>query len=219
MSSHPNLSRERILVAALAIVDAEGMEALSMRRLARDLSVQAMSLYNHITNREEIIDALVEVVIEEMGAPDLAVPWIEAVRRQALATHEVLVRHPWAAMMIMSRVNVGPARFRLVDRMIGCFVNAGFSLAAADAAANLVDSFTYGYTLQEVTFPLTEGTYREVAEAYIDQIPEERYPYLRRMAGAVMDGSYSGVHDFTFGLDLMLAALAASSPGKLPSRS
>jgi hypothetical protein len=159
------------------------------------------------------------MVIEEMGAPDLAVPWIEAVRRQALATHEVLVRHPWAAMMIMSRVNVGPARFRLVDRMIGCFVNAGFSLAAADAAANLVDSFTYGYTLQEVTFPLTEGTYREVAEAYIDQIPEERYPYLRRMAGAVMDGSYSGVHDFTFGLDLMLAALAASSPGKLPSRS
>jgi len=184
------------------------MEALSMRRLARELSVQAMSLYNHIANRDEIIDALVEMVIEEMGSPDLSVPWIDSVRRQAVASHEVLVRHPWAAMMIMSRVNVGPARFRFVDRMIGCFVNAGFSLPDADHATNLIDSFVYGYTLQEVTFPLEEGTYQEVASAYIDQIPADRYPYLHRMAGAVMAGTYSGMHDFTFGLELILSALA-----------
>jgi AcrR family transcriptional regulator len=218
MSSRRILSPEKILAAALAIADAEGVDALSMRRIARDLGVQAMSLYNHIANRDEIIDALVEVVIDEMGAPDLTLPWIEAIRRQARASHEVLLRHPWAAMMIMSRMNVGAARFRFVDRMIGCFVHAGFTLPEADHATNLVDSFVYGYTLQEITFPLAEGTYREVAAAYLDQIPEDRYPFLHRMAGAVIDGSYSGVHDFAFGLELILSGLAALPTGGHPLR-
>jgi AcrR family transcriptional regulator len=207
MSTYRNLSREKILAAALTIADDEGIEAMSMRRLARELSVQAMSLYNHIRNRDDIIDALVEIVITEMGAPDLTLPWSDAIRRQARATREVLLRHPWATMMIISRINVGDARFSFVDRMIGCFVQAGFSYPDADHAVNLVESFVYGYTLQEMTFPLAAGTYREVATEYLDQIPKHRYPYLHGMARAVSDGSYSGEHDFSFGLEAILASL------------
>jgi len=209
MSTYRTLTREKILDAALSLADSEGIDALSMRRLARELSVQAMSLYNHIENRDEIVDAIVETVIAEMGAPDLTLPWIEAVRQQAYTTHGVLLHHRWATMMIISRMNVGAARFRYVDGMIGCFVQAGFSYPDADHAVNLVESFVYGFTLQELTFPLAPGTYEEVATAYLDRIPVEQYPYLHGMARTVIDGIYSGVHDFSFGLEAILSALAA----------
>lgn len=207
MSTGKALNREKILTVALMIADQDGIEALSMRKLGAELSVQAMSLYNHITNRDEIIDALVEMVIEEMGTPDPRQPWKKTIRTQAHATHDVLLRHPWASMEIISRMNIGPARFRYVDRMIGCFVTAGFTNPQADHAMNTVESYIYGFTLQELTFPLAPGTYQDVASDYIDRIPYEQYPYLHGMAQSVISGEYDGIHDFSTGLAVILDAV------------
>lgn len=212
--SRPNiLTRDAIISAALSLADTDGLEALSMRRLATELSVKAMSLYNHVSNRDEIIDAIVERVIEEMDAPDLSLPWDAAIRAQGHATHDTLLRHPWSSLAIMSRMNVGPARFRYVDRMIGCFLNGGFSISDADYAMNMVESYIYGFTLQELTFPLEAGTYQETAASYIDAIPSDRYPYLHRMTHAVMYGEYDGTHDFSRGLDAIIEAFAAEGNG------
>lgn len=211
MSRRPTLTKSAIIGAALSLADTDGLESLSMRRLATELSVKAMSLYNHVSNRDEIVDALVERVIEEMGAPDLSLPWNTAIRAQGHATHDALLRHPWASLAIMSRMNIGPARFRYVDRMIGCFLNAGFSIPDADYAMNTVESYIYGFTLQELTFPLRDGTYQETAAAYIDAIPSDRYPYLHRVAHAVMHGEYDGTHDFSRGLDAIIETIQAGS--------
>ena len=119
------LSRERVLRAAIHLADEGGIEALSMRKLAQELGVKAMSLYNHVANKNDLLDGIVDVVIGEIEAPDLSTDWKTAMRRRATSTHEMLLRHPWATMVIMSRVNVGPANLRYVDATLGCLREAG----------------------------------------------------------------------------------------------
>ncbi|MEN9223110.1 MAG: TetR/AcrR family transcriptional regulator C-terminal domain-containing protein, partial [Thermostichus sp. BF3_bins_97] len=143
------LSRERILQAALDLADAEGLEALSMRRLAQVLGVKAMSLYNHIANKDDLIDAMVDQVISEIEFPSPAPDWKTAMRQRAISAHQVLVRHAWATLPMVSRMNVGPAMLRYVDATLGCLREAGFSPEMADHAWNALDSHIYGFTLQE----------------------------------------------------------------------
>ena len=126
------LSRERILRMALSLADAGDIEAISMRKIAQALGVQAMSLYNHVANKDDILAGIVDLVIGEIEVPDLNSDWKEAMRRRSVSAHEVLLRHPWAAIVIMSGVNVGPASLRYIDATIGCLVNAGFSWVNAD---------------------------------------------------------------------------------------
>ncbi|NEO83890.1 MAG: TetR/AcrR family transcriptional regulator [Spirulina sp. SIO3F2] len=201
------LSRERVLKAALQLVDAEGIEALSMRKLAQALGVQAMSLYNHVVNKDEIIDGIVDLVIGEIELPDRTSAWQTAMRKRARSAHTVLLQHPWATLTIVSRVNVGPANLRYVDATLGCLREAGFSWEMADHAWNAIDSHIYGFTLQELNFPFEATEYADTAARFIDLIPPEQYPYLNGLTQQVMGRAYDGIHDFELGLELLLAGL------------
>jgi AcrR family transcriptional regulator len=201
------LSRERILQAALCLADQDRLEVLSMRKLAHVLGVQAMSLYNHVAHKDDLIDGIVDRVVSEIVVPDLTVDWKTAMRRRAISAHAVLLRHPWATMALMSRVNMGPAMLRYVDATLGCLREAGFSFEMADQAWNALDSHIYGFTLQKLNFPLEAAEYSQVAEQGLSLIPADKYPYLNQLTHAVIDRRYDGLHDFEFGLELLLDGL------------
>ena len=202
------LSRERILRRAIEQADRSGIESLSMRRLAGSLGVEAMSLYNHVANKDEICDGMVDLVVSEIDVPTGAADWKAAMRRRAISAHEVLRRHPWASSLIISRVNIGPAMLRYVDATIGCLVEAGFSYEMADHAWNAIDNHIYGFTLQELNFPLEPEEYATAASQFLPLIPAETHPYMRALAELVIAGRHYGVQDFGFGLDLILDGLA-----------
>lgn len=201
------LSRERVLIAALHLADQDGIELLSMRKLAQELGVKAMSLYNHVTNRDDILDGIVDLVVSEIDLPKVGAHWQTAMRQRATSAHKVLLRHPWATMAMMSRVNVGPAMLRYVDATLGCLREAGFSYEMADHAWNAIDSHIYGFTLQALNFPLEATEYPEVAASYLSKLPAQKYPYLNQLTHYVIEGRYNGLHDFAFGLELLLTGL------------
>lgn len=201
------LSRARILDAAVALADADGLGRLSMRRLAQSLGVEAMSLYNHVRNKDDLLDGLVERVAEEFVAPESGNDWREEMRRRVRGGRDVLLRHPWATELIVSRVNVGPAMLRYVDATIGCLVRAGFSYPLADHAWNALDAYLYGFVQIELNFPFDPDEYADAAGEYLPRIPAERYPHLAAMSEEVMSGRHDGLHGIDFGLELLLAGL------------
>lgn len=201
------LSRERVLRAALQLVDEGGIAALSMRKLAQSLGVQAMSLYNHVANKDDILDGIVDIVIGEIEVPDLTTDWKTAMRRRAISAHQVLLRHPWATLEIVSRVNVGESMLRYTNATLGCLVEAGFSFEMVDRIWNAIDSHIYGFTLQELKFPFAPDEYAATAQNFLPMIPIDKYPYIHLLTQQIIDGSYDGVHNFEFGLDLILNSL------------
>jgi AcrR family transcriptional regulator len=207
------LSRERVLQAALQLADEGGLALLSMRKVAQTLGVKAMSLYNHVANKDDIIDGIVDIVVSEIEVPRFDLDWKTAMRRRAISAHEVLLRHPWATMPLVSRISVGPAMLRYVDATIGCLREAGFSYEMADHAWNAIDSHIYGFTLQELNFPIEASEYAETAASFISHIPPDQYPYMNELSQYVIDGTYDGLHDFEFGLDLILNGLDAFREG------
>ena len=202
------LSKERVLHAAVALADSIGIDSLSMRRLGQELGVEAMSLYKHVANKEDILDGIVDLVVREIEVPAIGGDWKAAMRRRAKSAHAVLLRHRWATMLLVARANVGPAMLRYVDATIGCLREAGFSYAMADHAWNAIDNHVYGFTLQELNFPFKPEEYAAAAKGFLPQLPPHQYPYLRGMSEQVIAGHHSGLHDFEFGLDLILAGLA-----------
>ena len=203
------LSKERVLLAAVRIADEEGIAALSMRRLGQALGVEAMSLYKHVANKDDLLAGIVDIVAAEIERPAIGGDWQRSMRRRAVSAHEVLLRHPWATMLIVSRANVGPAMLGYVDATIGCLKEAGFSYAMADHAWNAIDSHVYGFTLQKLNFPFEPSEYATMAKASLPMIPAAQFPYLNGMSQQVIDGQHDGLHDFEFGLDLIVDGLAA----------
>jgi AcrR family transcriptional regulator len=201
------LNRERVLQAALVLADEIGIEALSMRRLGEALGVEAMSLYKHAANKDDILGGIVDLVAGEIELPALGGDWKVAMRRRSTSAHEVLLRHPWATMLIVSRANVGPAMLRYVDATIGCLRGAGFSYRMADHAWNAIDNHVYGFTLQKLNFPFKPEEYAPAAKAFLPLIPPEQYPYLNGLSQEVIAGRHDGLHDFQFGLELILDGL------------
>jgi hypothetical protein len=128
-------------------------------------------------------------------------------RRRALSAHGVLMRHPWACGLLMSRANVGPAMLRYVDATIGCLRGAGFALPLADHAWNALDSYIYGFTLHKLNFPFEAGEYASVAAAYLPSLSAERYPAMHALTRLVATGGHDGLHSLEFGLDLLLDGL------------
>ena len=122
-----SLSRERVLKSAIKFADQHGIESLSMRKLGQLLGVEAMSLYNHVPNKDGILDGIVDIVAGEIDVPAIGGDWKKAMRRRAISAHGVLMRHPWATQLIVSRANVGPSMLRYVEATIGCLIKAGFS--------------------------------------------------------------------------------------------
>jgi AcrR family transcriptional regulator len=201
------LSPERVLRAALEMADAGGLDALSMRHLAQALKVEAMSLYNHVPSKERILDGLVELVVAEIEAPAAGGDWREAMRRRARSAHAALMRHRWATMLLVSRLNVGPNMLRYVEATIGCLRAAGFSYPMADHAWTALDAYVYGFTLQKLHFPLDPAQYAPAAAQFLPLIPPERFPHLHGMSQEVIAGRHDGMHHLELGLELLLDGL------------
>lgn len=204
-----SLNKERVFECALNMADEEGLGALSMRKLADRLGVKAMSLYNHVANKDEIIDGLVEMVVTEMSLPDATLHWRQAMEERAVRAHKVLMVHPWATHAFMSRVNSGPAMLAYVNATLGCLYEAGFSLPVADHAWNAMDNHIYGFTLQALNFPFSQEEYAQVAKQYLPMIDPTQLHYLHQLTRLVSRGEHQGVHDFNLGLGFILDGLAS----------
>lgn len=205
------LSREKILDKALAMADEQGLDALSMRKLADQLGVKAMSLYNHVANKDDLIDGLVERVMEDIPVPNPHKPWKQEMRLRGLNAHKVLMSHPWVNVPLVSRVNAGPVMLSYVNATIGCLLNAGFSIPTSDYAWNAMDNYIYGFSLQKINFPFKEGEYAQVAAEYLADFPQEQWPYLYAMTEQVALGKHDGINEFEFefGFEFILDGLEA----------
>ncbi len=201
------LTRERVLRAAVTLADEQGLASLTMRALGEGLGVQAMSLYHHVKDKDDILDGIVDLVVAEIEVPSPADPWKTAMRKRALSAHRVLLRHPWSCPLLMSRVNVGPAMLRYVDATIGCLQAASFSLPLVDHAWNAMDSHIYGFTLQKLNFPFKAEEYAVIAAAYLPSLSAEKYPAMRALTALVASGGHDGMHDLEFGLAFILDGL------------
>ena len=209
----PGLTRARITQVALALADARGVESLSMRALARELGVEAMSLYNHIRNKDDLLDAVVDTVVGRIDLPGRGSIWQNEMRRRAHSMRTVLLAHPWAPPLIVGRINVGPNMLAFIDATLGCLHAAGFSYVQADHAMNALDSLIYGFHLLERSMPVQPENYAEAARTYLPSIDAARYPHFCTLGGLVAEGSYDGVNNMAFGLDLLLQALDAHRQG------
>jgi AcrR family transcriptional regulator len=200
------LTRERVLHAALALADEQGIEAVSMRRLGAALGVEAMSLYKHVADKEAILDGIADLVAAEFEVPPRGGDWRAAIRRSALSAHEALLRHPWAGPVIESRVNPGPARLAYLDAVVGVMRDAGFDLVTIGRAFLALDSHTYGFTLQELAWPFDEERAPEAAARAAAGFAGA-YPNLQAMAEQAASGPGGVPVEFEFGLDLLLDGL------------
>ncbi len=201
------LTRDIILEKAVALADAEGIDGLSMRSLARKCGVEAMSLYNHVANKEALLQGMIEIVVADIYIPATGTPWKEAMRERAVSAHAVLMRHPWASMVMLSQADSGPVMLRWVDATIGCLREGGFSWSLADHAWNTLDSYIHGFTQQRLNFPFKESDYAAAAAEYLPFIPADTLPNLHGMAREIAEGRHDGIQEFRFGLDLLLDGL------------
>ena len=199
------LSRERVLRAAIDLADRSGLAALTMRRLGQELGVEAMSLYNHVANKDDILDGIVDLVLGDIDVPPTGTHWKAAMRQRAISAHEVLLAHPWAALQIMSRFNIGLGMTRYLDSTLGRLREGGFSVEGAMDAWHALDSHIYGFTLQELSLPFAAEEAPQVSADVLGQLSAERYPHVVEVITHVMRSGR--VEDFEFGLDLILDGL------------
>ena len=214
------LSKERVLETAIALAQREGLETLTMRRLADELGAGAMSLYHYVPNKDELLDGMVDLVFEEIEPPSLGLDWKTAMRRRAVSTREVLNRHRWAVGLMESRTTPGPASLRLHDAVLGCLREGGFSIELTIQAYSVQDAYVYGFALQEKSLPFESAEEAAVvAEKQVREFAElagerqmaalaEEFPYLAEVvAGHVAKVGYDFAAAFEYGLDLILDAL------------
>ncbi len=203
------LSRERALEVAVALADTGGIQSLTMRRLAGELGVEAMSLYHHVANKEAILDGMVDRVFSEIELPAIDADWKPAMRERASSARAALVRHPWAVGLMDSRTTPGPATLGHHDAVIGCLRQAGFSLAMAGHAFSILDSYVYGFALQEISLPFDTAEETEaVAQDMLEQLPADGFPHLAEFTVQhVLRPGYDYGEEFEFGIDLILDGL------------
>jgi AcrR family transcriptional regulator len=205
----PPLSRERVIEGAVRVADEQGAAAVTMRRIAEQLGVEAMSLYHHVANKEEILDGIVDAVFAEIELPGAHTSWKTAMRRRAASARAVLVRHVWALGLLDSRRHPGPATLRHHDRVIGCLRDAGFSVAMAAHAFSAIDSYVYGFVLQESSLPFdSEQDLAEIAGGITARMPAGTHPHLTELITQhALRPGYAYGDEFDFGLQLILDGL------------
>ncbi|PZG23137.1 TetR/AcrR family transcriptional regulator [Nonomuraea aridisoli] len=208
-----------MLEAAIRVADRGGVEAITMRRVAQELGVEAMSLYHHVPNKDAILDGVVDMVFAAIELPRAGCDdWREAIRARAFSARAVLSRHSWALGLMDSRRNPGPATLRHHDAVLGVLREAGFTLPMAAHAISLIDSYISGFVLEESSLPVTApGDMEEVAGGILARLPADELPYLTEMiVEHALRPEYDHASEFDYGLDLILDALEArreQSPG------
>ncbi|MFJ6416545.1 TetR/AcrR family transcriptional regulator C-terminal domain-containing protein [Paeniglutamicibacter sp. NPDC091659] len=209
--SKPQLSRELVLDRAMELADDVGLESLTMRSLAVALGVKPMSVYYYVAKKSEILDGLVDRVFAEADSARFRQddPWQRAMRERALTLRSVLDRHRWALGLIESRTSPGSATLRHHNETLGILRRAGFSVEMAARAYALLDSYIYGFVLQESTIPVGDATtVSDVAASMVEQFESGQYPYLLEVATeVVMKPGYDFGSQFEVGLDLVILGL------------
>ncbi len=201
------LTRERVLHAAVALADEGGIEALSMRKLAEVLGVKAMSLYNHVANKGEILDGMIDVVASETDLPSDGTDWKTAIRQSAISTRDVFLRHPWACSLSMSRQTGSPSQLRRADWLLRALREAGLSKDLTYHAFHVVDSYILGYTLQQLNFPYEEEELAGLATTFLQQLPAGEYPDFVEHVMQHLEPRTGEEGGFEVGLDLILDGL------------
>jgi AcrR family transcriptional regulator len=203
------LNRERVLRAAVALADESGTGSLSMRKLGDALGVEAMSLYNHVANKGDLLDGMVDFVFSEIDLAAGGADWKTSMRQRAVSVRQALTRHPWAIGLMESRTSPGPATLRHHDAVIGSLRRGGFSIEMAAHAYSVLDSYIYGFALQEASLPFdTAEETADVAEMIFKQLPPDEYPYLTELTVEhVLQPGYDYGNEYEFGLDLILGGL------------
>ena len=203
------LNRDRVLCAAVALADEGGIESLTMRKLGRALGVEAMSLYNHVANKDDLLNGMIDAVFGEIELPSGAGDWKAAIRARAISARAALSRHPWATGLMESRSAPGPATLRHHDTVIGTLRQAGFSIELAAHALSAIDSYTYGFAMQELSLPFdTAEESAEVAQTIMAQFSAGEYPHLTELTVEhVLQPGYDYGDEYEFGLDLILDGL------------
>ncbi len=203
------LNRERVLETAMELADQGGLESLSMRKLGQELGVEAMALYHHFTNKEDLVDAMVDIVFGEVELPSAGPDWSTAMRRRAISLRDALGRHRWAIGLMESRRHPGPAGLRHHDLMIGSLRSAGFDLTMAAHAYSALDSYIYGFALTKMNLPFETGDeVAEVAQTMLAPFDPDEYPNLVAfITGHAMQPGYDYEDEFEYGLDIVLDGL------------
>ncbi len=202
------LTRDRVLREALALADDRGIEALSMRELGRHLGVDAMSLYNHVDNKDDLLNGIVDLVVAEIALPSGDADWADAMRGRAQSARQAFTRHPWASQLIDSRTSSGPERLRYLDWVIGTLRRAGFSVDVALHAFSALDSFVYGFARQQASLSSGEPGSAQTAQELRSEVPTDQFPHLTEViTHYIAAGGYDADADFAFGLDLILDGL------------
>lgn len=202
------LSRERVVTAAMALADEKGEAGATMRAIAARLGVEAMSLYNHVSGREDILDGMVDAVFDAIELPT-STDWKEAMRHRAASARAALRRHPWAVGLMDSRSQPGPATLRHHDAVLGILRSGGFSVAMAAHAFSVIDSYLYGFVLQELSLPFTSpDEVDQIAGDILRDLPADSYPHLTELITQhALQPGYDYADEFEFGLSLILGAL------------
>ncbi len=209
------LTRERVLRAAISHADTVGLERLSMRGLAGVLKVAPMALYRHVANRDDLIDAMVDVVFGEVVLPSGGADWKTAMRERGLSMHGALTRHPWAVGLMESRRHPGQANLRHHDAVIGKLRSAGFDVAMVAHAYSLLDSYIYGFAMTQVRMAVeTRADTTAMAEDMFEPFPLNEYPNLAEFVNDhVMTPGYQYVDEYEYGLDRVLDAIERAWAG------
>jgi AcrR family transcriptional regulator len=202
------LSRDRILHAALELADEGGIESLTMRKLGQALGFEAMSLYNHVANKDDVLDGILDLVLGESEPPSPAGDWDAAIRTSAISVHEALRRHPWSCTLLMSAGRVRPARLRSMDLLLGRLREAGFSAETTYRAYHVLDGHIFGFSLWETSHTYTAEEVSNFEAKFAQTITADAYPYLHEHARQhFSEGPHREVSAFEFGLDLIVDGL------------
>lgn len=203
------LTRERVLRAAVELADEDGIDSLSMRRLGQRLGVEAMSLYNHVANKDDLHRGMVELVHAQIEPPPGGVGWKEAIRRTAVSSHQVLLRHRWACALSMRIASSSEPQMQWMEDVLRTFRAAGFSPDLTHHAYHAIESHITGFTLWLVSMPFeTRKELVDLAQDFLRLIPADRYPYVVEHAHQHLEPPRpDGGTEFEFGLDLILDGL------------
>lgn len=202
------LSRDRVLTAAIELADADGLAALSMRRLATSLGVEAMSLYYHVRNKNEVLGGILEEVLSRLELPLAGTPWKQALRMTALSAHAVLDRHRWAATLLMTPGVSSPTRIRWMESVLASLAAAGLPPGLADHAYHALDSYVVGFTLWQSSIPYSAAELGELARTYLATMPVDEFPHTAdHVRWHLESGGGEGARAFESGLDMFLDGL------------